>query len=144
MKFISKHLVLFYILSFTWGFIGSFIGLLMLIPFAITKNVRVNRGRLYGVFSKKFGSGWGFEMGCFFFTSYDCATDEDLMLHEMGHGLQNICLGPFQLFVVSIPSMIRYWYRELHYYRKGKIPPTEYDSIWFEHWATSWGNKYLR
>jgi hypothetical protein len=37
--------------------------------------------------------------------------------------------------------MIRYWYRELKYYRKGLIPKTDYDSVWFEGTATKWGTK---
>ena len=44
-------------------------------------------------------------------------------------------------FVICIPSAIRYWYRELKYYRKGLYPETDYDSIWFEGQATKWGNK---
>ncbi len=46
-------------------------------------------------------------------------------------------------FVVGIPSMIRYWYRELKYNRKGKVPPTSYDSIWFEGQATRIGVNYI-
>lgn len=46
-------------------------------------------------------------------------------------------------FVITIPSIIRYWYRELKYNKKGLTPPTEYDDIWFEGQATKWGYKYI-
>ena len=141
MKLTIKR-ILFYFLSFTWGVILSMIGLIMMIPFIITKRARIFHGRLYGVFPSKFGSGWGFEMGCFFFTSEDCKDDDRLRAHECGHGLQNIILGPFQI-IIQVASMIRFWYRELHFYRKGKQPTTSYDSIWFEHWATDWGVRFV-
>ena len=59
----------------------------------------------------RIGKNWGgFEAGPFFF------TDETPSLytnqHEAGHGIQNIVLGPLMPFVVSIPSAIRYWFRE--------------------------------
>lgn len=144
LNYISNNLIIFYILSFTWGLITSFIGLLLMLPFFISKNYKKINGRYYGVFSKKFGKGWGFEMGCFFFTSYDCSETEDICAHEMGHGIQNILWGPLMLFVISIPSCIRYWYREIKYYKKKITPPTEYDDIWFEKQATVFGMKYIR
>lgn len=140
--------ILFYFLSFTWGFVTSFVGLVMLlIPLFTTHTIHCWHGRLYGVMPQCFGYGWGFEMGCFWFVAYDCDKYDDLnnefMGHEAGHGLQNIIFGPFQIFLVSIPSAIRYWYRELKYYRKGKEPKTAYDDIWFEGMATAWGQKYI-
>ncbi len=84
------------------------------------------------------GTGWGgFEAGLFFV----CSKGSNISLkdHEFGHNIQNCILGPFMPFVVSIPSAIRYWYREFKYKRSGKIPPTNYDSIWFEGQATKLG-----
>ena len=49
-------------------------------------------------------------------------------------------------FLVSIPSAMRYWYREYLVRKKKKLhselPP--YDSIWFEGWATKLGDKYYK
>ena len=135
--------IFYYLLSFTWGSITSIIGLLILIPFIFTKHINTFHGRLYGIFPKCFGHGWGFEMGCFWFTSYDCENDEHICCHEAGHGLQNIILGPLQLFI-SLFSVIRFWYRKLHYDNNKHIKPkTAYDDIWFEGWATKWGYKYV-
>jgi hypothetical protein len=49
-------------------------------------------------------------------------------------------------FLVAIPSFIRYWYREL-LVRSGEkkyadLP--DYDSVWFEGWATKLGKKYYK
>ena len=52
--------------------------------------------------------------------------------------------GILMPFVISIPSAIRYWYREIIYRtnrtKYSKLPP--YDSIWFEGQATSLGINY--
>lgn len=131
----------FYFLSFTWGFIMSFIGLLVIGFSACFKKVNTFHGRLYAVW----GEGWGgLELGCFFICGLDC-QQEQLMAHECGHGIQNIIWGPLGIFVIFIPSAIRYWYREI-IWRKDKqkfwkLP--DYDAIWFEGQATRWGMKYV-
>ena len=63
----------------------------------------------------------------------------------MGHGIQNLYWGPLMIFVIVIPSVTRFWYREWYwkyrYPKTGKaLPP--YDSIWFEGQATKLGAKY--
>lgn len=101
--------ILFYMLSFTWGIITSVIGILMilfLIPFGYLPKRFNNR-----IYTPLKGSWGGFEMGPFFFT--DAAPSLCIKQHEAGHGIQNIILGPLMLPLVSIPSCIRYWLREM-------------------------------
>lgn len=140
-KTLGTNLVLFYILSWTWGFIESFIGLVIILPLLITKQTYVYKGRLCGKFPKCFGLGWGFEMGCFFFTSNDVSinpySSTYLKTHEYGHTVQNVIFGPLMLFIVSIPSAIRYWYR-LCRIKKDKYV-NDYESVWFEKQATRFG-----
>lgn len=146
-------LILFYLLSFTWGAIMSFIGLIVIGICACLGKVKIFHNRLYG----HFGNGWGgLELGCFFVCSNDCVGNDRLCGHECGHGLQNILWGPLFPFVIGIPSALRYWWRELicykykkhrdnpesFWYKKYKeMPP--YDAIWFENQATEWGKKYI-
>ena len=137
MNLILKR-ICFYILSFTWGIIMSFIGLILLLVLLPMKRVHVFHGRLYGVIGKNWG---GIALGCFFFV--DDRTSTNTKAHEAGHGLQNAVLGPLFPFVVAIPSAIRYWYRELKYSRKHITPPTAYDDIWFEGQATRLGKAYV-
>lgn len=139
MKLILKRIG-FYALSFTWGIIPSLIGgliILTLLPFG---KVRTFHGRVYAVVGNNWG---GLEFGCFFLICKTCANNDYLRAHEMGHGLQNCLWGPLGIFVINIPSAIRYWYRELKYERKGLTPPTGYYDIWFEKQASDWGLKYV-
>lgn len=90
------------------------------------------------------GTGWGgFEAGGFFFVNKNASLH--IKQHESGHGLQNIMLGVLMPFIVSIPSCIRYWYREI-VVKSGKKKYSDlpdYDSMWFEGWATRLGSKYF-
>lgn len=137
----AHHDVIFYIVSFTWGLLASLIGIIIMIPFLFTGKVRVFCNRLYGVFPKCFGSGWGFEMGCFFFTSNDTEHCWSLLRHEMGHGIQNTLFGPFNLFIITIPSIIRFWIYVIKDKKGKKLKP--YDSIWFEGSATKIGTYFM-
>ena len=65
--------------------------------------------------------------------------------HETGHSFENAIFGPLHIFIVCIPSVIRYWYRNW-YTKKHKqdinfyLP--EYDLIRFEGAATDVGLDY--
>ena len=129
---LAKHRWLYYLLNLTWGLpltlIGFFITLGLLL---IGKKPK----KYYGIYYFNIGKLWGgFETGLMFVR--DRESNDYVSKHELGHTYQNAILGPFMIILVSIPSMIRYWYRELKYERKGLKPKTEYDDIWFEASAT--------
>ena len=134
----------FYVLSWTWGFLMSFIGALVVIgiklygrcikkPFKLEKH-----GYCYYI---TVGKRWGgVNFGMFFLV---CETARDATkYHEHGHAIQNCFWGLLSPLVITIPSAIRYWYRELRYNRKGLKPATSYDSVWMEYDATLTGRQY--
>lgn len=136
--------ILFWFFSFTWGLPMSLFGLIIAIFMLLTGHKpHIFHHSVYFVFRMK--GGWGFEAGAFFFLSSDCADNLSMKQHESGHGLQNLVFGWLMPFVVSIPSTVRFWYREWlvksgrKTYRE--LPP--YDSAWFEGWATELGKKYF-
>ena len=106
-RFISY--LIFYIIQFTWGILlnifGIFVALFMLItlhkPHAFGSSI---------YFVCKKAEGFGFEAGVFFVVGADCDGDP-IMMHECGHGIQNMIFGILTPFIISIPSLIRYWYR---------------------------------
>lgn len=136
----------YYILSWTWGFLMSFIGLLvvsaiLLYDLLTKKQCRLKR---HGwSFYLNVGKSWGgLELGMFFLV--DSKDSVSTKWHEFGHSIQNCYWGPLMLFIIWIPSGIRYWYRELKYNRKGLTCPTTYDSIWFEKSASNLGRLYRK
>ena len=98
----------FWFLSFTWGIIMTALGLLITVALIVIEKqpktfhhyVRIEIGKSWG----------GFNMGPFIVTSENPTLYTKQ--HEAGHGIQNIMFGPLMPFIVSIPSAIRYWFRE--------------------------------
>ena len=87
----------FYFLSFTWGIIPTFVGLIVTAVAACFGRVRTFHGRLYSVLGIDGGC---LELGCFFVICESCADSGNLRAHESGHGLQNILFGPLFIFLV--------------------------------------------
>ena len=97
----------YWLVSLTWGGVmtwtGAFIALVMLLSRHAPQKLGPN---VYF----EVGLGWGgMEYGAFFFVSKDAG--EETRLHEAGHGIQNLVLGPLMPFLVCIPSALRYWMR---------------------------------
>lgn len=131
--------VLFWLASCTWGIVLTFIGALVALALLVTGH---KPHRFHYLVYFEVGNGWGgFEIGGFFVVSKDAGLSTKQ--HEAGHGLQNIMLGVFMPFLVSIPSAVRYWWRRWQEHRGRGATLKPYDSIWFEGWATALGRKYF-
>lgn len=130
----------FYLLSFTWGLPMTLIGCVVALALLITGH----KPKKYGYcLHFEVGNNWGgLNLGIVFLTGKTPSIHTKM--HEHGHGLQNCYFGLLMPFVICIPSAVRYWYRELKYYRKRKTPPTKYDDIWFEADATKRGTEFIK
>lgn len=130
----------FYILNLTWGLPLTLCGALVAFAMLITGHKPHRHG---GCIYFAVGNNWGgVELGLFFLT--DQRQTMRIRNHEFGHALQNCIWGPLMIFVVSIPSVCWYWYRELKYHRRGITPPNDYDDMWFEGQATRWGTSMIK
>lgn len=129
----------FYLLSWTWGLPMTLIGGIAMLVLMIAGKKPQRWGDCYYI---EVGKDWGgINLGMFFLTCEK--PGRYTKCHEHGHAIQNCYFGFLMPFVVGIPSVVRYWYRELKYHRKGKYPPTDYDDIWFERQATELGTDYV-
>lgn len=130
---------MFWVLSWTWGFIMTFIGSLVFVALRITGH-EAKRNQ-YGYYFE-IGENWGgAEIGPFAIVNKN--PSQSILDHEFGHSLQNCYLGPYMPFI-SLASATRYWYREYLVRAKKKkyselVP---YDGIWFEGTATYLGEYY--
>ena len=131
--------VFFWILSLNWGLPMTFSGLLLGgILLLCGLQPTVWNGFLIFPIGQAPG---GFSLGPVLFLPQ--RASRMLLRHEAGHGMQNALLGVFMPFLISLPSLIRFVYREVRI-RQGKgaaLPP--YESIWFENWATRLGSRFL-
>lgn len=129
---------LFYLLSFTWGLVLTLIGCVV----ASVLILAGHRPKRYGCcLLFEVGDGWGgVSLGPVILI--DRNEPESTKAHEHGHAIQNIVYGPFVIFLVCIPSAVRYWYRRVYQKAKHAQPLPPYDSVWFEVQATRWGRRF--
>ena len=137
--------IIFWIISLTWG-------ALMTIPGFIITGVAIlcggkphKNGCSYIV---EIGGNWGgLELGCVALCGsyYESSRDwyEHTRKHEFGHAIQQLIFGPLQLFIVGIPSAIRYWYQIIMRQHGKHFNKNWYDSIWFEGTASKWGTYWV-
>lgn len=144
MKAVFK--IIYWLLSFTWGLLMSFIGLIVTCV-VILKGGKIHKNGCFIII--EIGNNWGgLSLGCFAFCANYSKTNsywfEHTRKHEFGHSLQNIILGPLFIFIVAIPSVIRYHYKNYCVkYNKKQFDVNWYDSIWFEGTATKYGTKLI-
>lgn len=136
---LTKFNNIYFCLTFTWGILANIAGAFVAATFSII--FKVKPVTQYGRWVFIGGKGWGgLSLGNFVFLSKTASNAT--LNHEIGHSLQNMFFGPLWLFVVGVPSVVRYWYRETSSYKKHPEKHTDYDAIWFEAQATGWGTKY--
>lgn len=134
-----KNKTTFYILSFTWGIIMTLFGVIVTIALLVAGHKPKKWGHCWYFEVGNFGG--GFNLGPMFVVSK--GASEHTKNHEHGHGLQNCKYGLLTLFIVHIPSFIRFWYREFKYYKRGLKPTTAYDDVWFEGEASKLGTEFM-
>ena len=131
---------LFYLLSFTWGLPISLLGTF----YCVILLVLGFPAKTFGYCVRfEVGNGWGgANFGWLIITAKN--PSQHILRHEHGHGIQNIILGPFMPFLVSLPSSLRYHTRNIIKRFKPQKTLKPYDGIWFEAWASALGEKYCK
>lgn len=129
---------LFKILSLTWGLPMNIIGAIAILVCMIFTGKKPKK--FCDCYYIKVGRIWGgVSLGMFIIT--DRISDISCLKHEHGHAIQNCYYGIIFPFIVGIPSVIRYWYREIRK-KLGYKNKTKYYDIWFERQATDFGVGY--
>ena len=96
---------LFFALQFTWGIIQNAAGLLIFLFLVVFERRRP------AVFRRAVVTPWRFEgcmsLGIFIFLG-SCADgpEDPLVVHEYGHTVQSVILGPLYLPLIGLPSLI--------------------------------------
>ena len=127
------------VIQFTWGILQSLAGLCVLAAHA-----RCPHRACHGAIATAWPSQYGLSLGPFvFIPSARSASERDLLLvHEYGHTLQSLALGPLYLFVIVLPSLI--WARSRRLARRRRNAGVSYYSFYTERWASSWGERVLK
>lgn len=141
------YAALMWVVRLTWGLLDTLIGLLVFLCYAVWRARKIGivaNTIVVEVKHKPNDTGWGLAGGIFIFSNTDSIWDRNYFFcHEWGHCWpQTLVFGPLHPFVVILPSVIRFWWRQLQYRRNNYDLP-DYDSIWFEGTATRWGVKWF-
>lgn len=131
---------LFYLVQFTWGLAQNLVGLIgYLVLYRKCRHERFENAFITLIDSDKpFG---GVSLGIFIFINGKKDEDwlHDTRIHEYGHTIQSLVLGPVWPLVIAIPSVIWCNFPPLCKYRKEKN--VSYYALYCEGWANLWGSK---
>ena len=124
--------ILFIILQCTWGILPTLVGL-----FFFLKLNNYPHKTYLGCIDTRWDTRSGLSLGLFIFTPNDEIKDADkIRVHEYGHCIQSIVLGP--LFVaVGIISLV--WGRHPYFVKLREDKKLPYTSCFVESWASKWG-----
>lgn len=131
----------------TWGFLQSLLGFLHFLLFIKSPHT-LYHGAVVTTWKLKSSV----SLGLFVFVTeepYFCeklkgqytkeALSARLLVHEYGHTIQSLLLGPLYLIIIGIPSTL--WGFLPSCTRKRKEKQLSYFSFFTEKWANSWGEK---
>lgn len=124
--------VLFIILQCTWGLLQTLVGLGFFIA-----NRKRNHRMYRGCIDTQWNHHGGLSLGLFIFTPPDSQSNANLIrVHEYGHAVQSLFLGPLMLFVGIISVA---WGNLPYFARLRKEKHLPYTACFVEAWASSWG-----
>ena len=129
MKLSPIKTFIYYFLQATWGIIQNVIGLLLwLILLIINPKRRIQM--FYGDIVSEWKIKRSLSLGIFIFLG---RNDQRIVVHEYGHSIQSMILGPFYLILIGIPSLI--WSMCFNKYR------TKNRKNYYLFYTERWANK---
>ena len=122
----------FILLNCTWGALTTLVGLV----FFLKMRKRYPHTTYRGCIDTRWDTRTGLSLGLFIFTPREDIPDsQKIRVHEYGHVIQSIVLGPLFL----IPGFISLWWgHNIARLRKAQ-PNLRYTSNFVEAWASKWG-----
>lgn len=130
--------ILFYLWQFTYALAQNIIGLIMLAIYKSkgAKSEWYHNALITYIDKKNFG---GVSLGMFIFINAKREGDSlhDTKIHEYGHTVQSLILGPVWLLVIAIPSMI--WCNTPRFVKMRKEKNVSYYWLYCEGWSNMCG-----
>lgn len=134
---------LFYLIQWTWGLPINLIGLAAFAFFAKVRGCEHERfcNSTVTYVPSNFG---GISLGTFIFINSKRSDEwrRDTKIHEYGHTIQLLLLGPVWILAVGLPSFVWCNFKSCINYRKKH--GVSYYSFYCEAWADSLGQKYTK
>ncbi len=132
--------ILYTVIQWTWGIVQNILGALLFLFYLLKEpksKIRYYHGAI--VINRKPGLG-SMGLGMFIFNGHVGNPDEEkVLVHEWGHTVQSVILGPLFLFVIGIPSVL--WAFIPAFVKMRKEKGIKYTDLYCEKWASGMGEK---
>ncbi len=132
--------VVFYLWQFTFGIVQNLMGLVMFVFYKLkgSEYERYHNALITYIDKKNFG---GVSLGMFIFINKNRIGDarHDTKIHEYGHTVQTMILGPLWLFIIAVPSVI--WCNAPCFVKLRKENNISYYRLYCEGWANVCGTR---
>lgn len=130
--------LLYILIQCTWGAMQTLLGLILFIRF---KNCE--HSFYHGCIKTDYNSSYSVSLGVFIFVSnkYEHEESKRITLHEYGHTIQSLILGPLYLIVIGLTSFA--WCRLPYFQKMREEKNMSYYSLWVEKWANKLGEKFM-
>ena len=126
---------IYMLLQCTWGFLQTLAGLAYFLV-----SIKYPHSFYHGaILTYRDGIG-GVSLGMFIFAS-DCKERERIAVHEFGHTIQSLILGPLYLFIIGTVSGC--WCRLPVFVRMRRERNISYNACFTESWANYCGERVL-
>ncbi|HKM21523.1 MAG TPA: hypothetical protein VJZ01_05735 [Lachnospiraceae bacterium] len=120
----------------TWGILQTILGFAVFLV-----NVKQRHTIYHGAIVTEWKLSTSASLGLFVFIAVGAANDvhKKLLVHEYGHTIQSLLLGPFYLIVIGVPSSL--WCLLPYFQNIRKKRSISYYAMYTERWANQWGEK---
>jgi hypothetical protein len=124
---------IYVVLQLTWGLMQSTFGFVIFL-----RHIKDPHSIFKGSILTRWKSTSGLSLGIFIFTPMEDGKITDKMIvHEYGHTLQSLVLGPLYIPFVGIPSFV--WASHGRYKKMREVNGLSYSHYWTEKWADRLG-----
>ncbi len=131
----NVDMVFYVILQCSWGCFQTLAGFVCFLRYASCPHTW-----FHGAIHTQWNREDGISLGLFIFTpEKEDASDRRMTVHEYGHTIQSLMLGPLYLFVIGIPSL--FWANLNCCRRMRRERQTAYSWFYTEAWANWLGRR---
>ena len=135
--------ILILTIHITWGMLQNILGFMIFLYFYVR-----NPKRDIMIYHMSIVTDWDYKNGCMglgmfiFINDFKRKDNEFILMHEYGHSIQSLILGPLFIPLIAIPSLIWASSKSLKNYReKHKI---SYYDLFTEKWANHLSRRVLK
>lgn len=123
------------VLAFIWQLPQTLVALIYLVWLILTNNyLKIEQQNSIQIVETKIKIG-SVSLGSYIFgpPRFKPHFSDHLLIHELGHSVQSILLGPFYLLIIGLPSLLSAWWF-----------PKRHDQRWFETWTNRLAIAYAK